>query len=263
MKWLLNLLMLFLAGTRHQASFTIKASPIDTLGIEITANQYDSMVQNSLVKFRSHNSAKSIDDYLTLVKICNTIAFDDLETKDKLELFSLFRVNLDTIVKVTDAILSNGGSFYSEKYSILIGGYRTKNNFYRIENQPKSIRFIYYADIMLKPRGTLLIRTDSLTRPTDEYSNLPFSKWMVTDKETFGIIEKYIWAQKSTSDSSWPSTGNREGYIIIDEIGTHFDLHMGNFNVFFGDLVHELQAKNADKAVVASFKNYYKNWWAN
>lgn len=78
-----------------------------------------------------------MEDYLQIVRVGNTIVFDQMEDNNKSynELYYLYgRKYMPTIAKVLDAEISIGLSFYSKKYDLLIGGRKTKNNFYRIVN---------------------------------------------------------------------------------------------------------------------------------
>jgi hypothetical protein len=107
----------------------------DTLGIPIKAAKFDTLVNTLLGKFRTTDSSKSIDDYLSLVRVVNTIEFEDLEHKNENydELSNLFfKKCLETTIKVTDAKISIGLGYYSKKYDIQIGGRKTRNNFYKI-----------------------------------------------------------------------------------------------------------------------------------
>jgi hypothetical protein len=109
----------------------------DTFGIRISIKQFDSLTQYLLVKFHSDSSLKSMEDYLQIVRVGNTIVFDQMEDNNKSynELYYLYgRKYMPTIAKVLDAEISIGLSFYSKKYDLLIGGRKTKNNFYRIVN---------------------------------------------------------------------------------------------------------------------------------
>jgi hypothetical protein len=130
----LSLLTLFYVRSQAQ-SIEEKYRLIDTLGIVISAHEFDSLVDSLSSKFKSDTSAKGIKDYLLLIRVGNTIAFDHLyESSTKCnELFTLFASKyMDTIVKLTDATISIGLSYYSKKYDLQIGGVKTKNNWYRI-----------------------------------------------------------------------------------------------------------------------------------
>lgn len=112
-----------------------------SLGVAISAYQFDSLVATLLSKFESDTSEKKIQDYLLLVKVCNTIGFGQMfesdkefETKECKQLSDLYlHKYLDTIIKITDATVSIGYSLYSKKYDLQIGGVKTKDNFYKIK----------------------------------------------------------------------------------------------------------------------------------
>jgi len=130
----LSLLMLFYVRSQAQ-SINEKYRLVDTIGIVISPHEFDSLVESLLSKFKSDTSAKEIKDYLLLIRVGNTIAFDHLyDSSIKCnELFNLFASKyMDTIVKLTDATFSIGLSYYSQKYDLQIGGVKTKNNWYRI-----------------------------------------------------------------------------------------------------------------------------------
>jgi hypothetical protein len=107
----------------------------DTFGIPISSHQFDSLVQSLLIKFRSDSSEKSVEDYLQIVRVCNTIAYFNMDDKrnDCDELYKLY--NHKYLRKATDILGAEIGPFmslYSQKYDIQLGGRKTKNNWYRI-----------------------------------------------------------------------------------------------------------------------------------
>jgi hypothetical protein len=107
----------------------------DSLGIPISSHQFDSLVQALLIRFRSDTSVAKIDDDLLFVKASNTIAFCWLADKNENynELFTLFSTKyVQKIAKALNAVEWKGLSYYSRQYDLLIGGGKTRNNFYRI-----------------------------------------------------------------------------------------------------------------------------------
>jgi len=107
----------------------------DSFGIAIPSHQFDSLVGSLLIKFRSDTSEKKIEDYILLVKVGNTIGFNQLfdSCNEFKELYNLYLFKyMNIIAKVTDATISIGYSWYSKKYDLQIGGVRTKNNYFRI-----------------------------------------------------------------------------------------------------------------------------------
>ena len=133
---MLVLFLLILSYVKSQAqNIEGKSRLIDTFGIAISAHEFDSLVNSCLSKFKSDTSAKGIKDYLLLIRVGNTIGFNhlyDSSTKYN-QLFSLFASKyMDSIVKLTDATMSIGASYYSKKYDLQIGGLKTGNNCYKI-----------------------------------------------------------------------------------------------------------------------------------
>lgn len=135
-KFVLFLLLLFHFKS-HAANIAYESQHIlqDSSGIVISAQQFDSLVKSLLVKFKSDTSEKKIEDYISLVKVCNTIGFDQLAVscRECNDLDSLYASKyLKIIAKVMDATVSIHYSLYSKKYDLQIGGIRTKNNHFRI-----------------------------------------------------------------------------------------------------------------------------------
>ena len=113
----------------------ILAVSTDSLGIPISSHQFDSLVQGLLNRFRSDTSVANIENDLQLVKVYNTIGFNFLQDNKDIynEYFILFNTKyLDRIVKVLNAKMTKGLSYYSRQYDLQIGGWKTRNNFYRI-----------------------------------------------------------------------------------------------------------------------------------
>jgi hypothetical protein len=107
----------------------------DSLGIVISAHQFDSLVGCLLIKFKSDTSQRKIDDYILLVKVCNTIIYDQLgdSSEECRELYSLYVYKYFKIaVEKTEAAIFDGYACYSKKYDLQFGGRKTKNNFFRI-----------------------------------------------------------------------------------------------------------------------------------
>jgi hypothetical protein len=106
----------------------------DSLGINMPVTKFDSLVEKMINKF-STSSTKSIEDYIVITRIVNTIAFEWLfdKKKDYEEIYNMYHATiLKDAVKITNAKLSKGMSYYSRKYDLQIGGSKTKNNFYEL-----------------------------------------------------------------------------------------------------------------------------------
>ena len=108
---------------------------IDTLGIPMSAEQFDSLAGIILIKFQSFDDSKSLKDDIIFIRVINTIHFERLIDKsNKYDSLNnlFFKKYLNKIVDITDAKISIGMSYYSKKYDLQIGGKKTENNFYRI-----------------------------------------------------------------------------------------------------------------------------------
>jgi len=112
------------------ASASDSAPPL--LGIPITKSAFDSLVQHVLIEFQSENNKRTIEDYLTFVRVEDTYLFYHLEARIERPLSQLYRHNFGEISKALEA--HGGGSFLYSKNGMLIGGGPTKDNFYRIQS---------------------------------------------------------------------------------------------------------------------------------
>lgn len=115
----------------------LRALRDSSLGIVISEQKFDSLVNSLLIQFRSDTSAKKIEDYLLLIRVGNTIEFDHLYLTDSLkgydELLNLYLFKyMNKIEKLTHATISIGYSLYSKEYNLQIGGMKTKDNFFKI-----------------------------------------------------------------------------------------------------------------------------------
>ncbi len=106
----------------------------DTLGIPISIKDFHSLVGSLYLKFSNTDSQKTVNDYLLFVKVYNTIGFDWLFEKGQKyhDFYILFPKYVDKMTQVLDAKVSKGMSYYSKKYYMQIGGWRTENNCYKI-----------------------------------------------------------------------------------------------------------------------------------
>lgn len=121
-------------GSVGHIPMAIKISTADSFGIPMPIKRFDSLVNALLVKFQSDDQPKSIDDYLYLVRVANTVSFTHLIEKGGkyYDIRMLFlKKYLQKTLEITEAKPA-GLSFYSEKYDLLIGGKETANNFYHL-----------------------------------------------------------------------------------------------------------------------------------
>jgi hypothetical protein len=139
-KYLIAIFLVVLSFVKSKAqSIEEKYRLIDTLGIAISPQKFDSLLKSSLTKFRSDTAVKRIDDYIQLIRLTNTITLDHLDdsSADCKELYNLFVSKyMDSVVKATDATISIGFSYYSKKYDLQIGAVKTKNNCFKIIRSP-------------------------------------------------------------------------------------------------------------------------------
>jgi len=133
--FLVALLLFCLKSQAQNSAERLRALRDSSLGVVISPQKFDSLVSSLLIKFKSDTSEKKMEDYILMVKVCNTIGFDQLVDSSKIykELFNLYNLKyVKTIAEATDATISIGYSYYSKKYDLQIGGIRTKNNFFKI-----------------------------------------------------------------------------------------------------------------------------------
>jgi hypothetical protein len=129
------LLIVFQSHAEGLGGGKIRDGLADTSGIVISAGQFDALVGSLLIKFKSDTSNKTIEDYILLVKVCNTIAYDRLSDScnECNELYNLYVFKYFKIaVKVTDATVYVGYDCYSKKYDLQFGGRKKKNNHFQI-----------------------------------------------------------------------------------------------------------------------------------
>lgn len=120
--------------TKHNKNYEISTQ--DSLGLPISVREFDSLVYYYLTKFDIEIGDKNIEQYLTLIRVVNTISFDFLSLlgDDYLDLRFLFnRIYFYHLDVLMDFEVSYHLGLYSKKYNILIGGKETANNFYRFK----------------------------------------------------------------------------------------------------------------------------------
>ena len=105
------------------------------IGIEISKQNFDTMFQKYLYKMEN-GSLFEIEDYLTIIRLNNTIEKGNLtypKAKEYNELFT--NKYLIKAVEILDASLWKGGAFYSIKYGLFIGGKPHQNSQYYIKDE--------------------------------------------------------------------------------------------------------------------------------
>ena len=123
------------SGSGYLNGYVIRGDSVrPPLGLCITKSNFDLTVEHVINQFESANNIKTIDDYLTFVRVYNTYGFFNLKDNYDSTIFSVWRNNIIEITRILEAHV-RGSFFYSEKYDLVIGGGRTKNNFYRIESK--------------------------------------------------------------------------------------------------------------------------------
>lgn len=101
-------------------------------GIKITQQEFDKMFKEVLIK-ESKNVERSTDDYINLFRIVNTIQWhQNLKSEYRKKIKTIKDKSiLDGMLKL-NAVSSKGGAMWSNKYKILIGGWRHYNSYYVI-----------------------------------------------------------------------------------------------------------------------------------
>lgn len=103
------------------------------VGIPIAKVVFDSMVDNYYRRITNEKFAFSDNEYVNIVRIYNTIClFSDNEITLHYKAYKneiQAKVLNEAFVKL-EAHFGNGGSVYSKKYDIYIGGYGNQNSLY-------------------------------------------------------------------------------------------------------------------------------------
>jgi hypothetical protein len=97
-------------------------------GIGISLTKFNSLI-DSFNYIMQYNKSMTEQNYITAVRLDNTISFNVLDLKDvRFKKFKkLFEPKyLNLAIATLDGLPSRGGGFYSKKYDLYIGG--TPNN---------------------------------------------------------------------------------------------------------------------------------------
>lgn len=133
--FLLTLLINFLVfescnGQNHQQ---MKTS--GNIGIPISKKSFDSLVVHSTSTLESKKENISTDDFITMIRLYNTITVLHLTDKKSAKFINLFTPGyLGKAAKAINATISKGMSYYSKELDLYIGGKPHHNSQFNIEN---------------------------------------------------------------------------------------------------------------------------------
>jgi outer membrane receptor for monomeric catechols len=109
--------------------------PRQPIGIPVSKKQFDSTISNAVITMREKYNGNA-NDMIKIARLYNTLEFDHMidETKTNKEFIHLFDSKRYDIlfIKKLDATERIGGSYYSKKYQIYLGGLPDNNSKYRI-----------------------------------------------------------------------------------------------------------------------------------
>lgn len=102
------------------------------MGVVISKETFDSLMNATMDKLRA-TEALTVDDYIVLTRLYNTINYNGMQSEKITELAKLFSDEvMDQLLNALAARESSGGSFYSSRYKIAIGGRPDGNSMFRI-----------------------------------------------------------------------------------------------------------------------------------
>jgi hypothetical protein len=112
----------------------IEIQNMDTIGIEIKRQSFDSLILVYSTKIKEGNIS-SIDEHIIVIRIINTLNQSSYFDSTYKELINLYYINIfDKSVFLLQATPWKGGCYYSNKYDIFIGGKRHQNSKYLVKN---------------------------------------------------------------------------------------------------------------------------------
>ncbi len=126
-----------LIGSNAVASPNKKA-PIDNYrqqkGIPISQVDFDQLVKSFIVVFQKGDTLKNINDYVTIVRLFNTISTGNFYVSEEYKIFLNFYAPKYAMlaIKNLEAVPKRGLYFYSKKYDLNIGGPLTDNSVFII-----------------------------------------------------------------------------------------------------------------------------------
>lgn len=108
----------------------------NNIGLPISKVDFDQYVQTYLNKLNDSNDSLSIDDYIILTRIWNTIEINNLNDENKLynEIVEKYYPKIfEEATKLMKAKLSKGMAMYSEEYDLWFGGRPHGNSQFKIK----------------------------------------------------------------------------------------------------------------------------------
>jgi len=105
-------------GQNHQ-----KVKNSNNIGIPILKRSFDSLVGKSVSLLEGKTETIDRDDFITMIRLYNTITVLHLSDKKYTQFINLFVPdNLGKAAKVINATISKGMSYYSKEFDLYIGG---------------------------------------------------------------------------------------------------------------------------------------------
>lgn len=107
----------------------------DNMGISITQQEFDQIMQDYLLKMEAGSENFSTDELVTMTRIWNTI--ESQHMRDQNDSYSKFCTAyyptiFNEACEKTSAVLSKGMAMYSASYDLWLGGAPHENSQYRI-----------------------------------------------------------------------------------------------------------------------------------
>jgi hypothetical protein len=103
--------------------------------IEIRKQTFDTLILDYISKIRERHSEFSQKDYITLVRIWNTISINNLQAEKGhyLEFYNLFYTDLFKLACTElQATLTKGLAFYSAEHDLWFGGTLNENSYFSL-----------------------------------------------------------------------------------------------------------------------------------
>jgi hypothetical protein len=101
--------------------------------IEIRKQTFDALILDYISRIKESHPEFSLKDYITLVRIWNTISINNLQAEEEhyLEFYNLFYTDLFKLACTElQATLTKGLAFYSEEHDLWFGGTLNENSYF-------------------------------------------------------------------------------------------------------------------------------------
>jgi hypothetical protein len=107
----------------------------DTVGIEISFARFNRLIQEYLIKLKD-NQELTENDHIVLIRLVNTIDIYNFQNDESKELIELYYPKIFELAIIKLETQSwKGGSQYSQKHDIFIGGKPHSNSQYYITDK--------------------------------------------------------------------------------------------------------------------------------